>query len=110
MVDGIKDPHREANTIAVSSPAEKDVARESVDSGAAAVANDCVHRGDVPDAGSPLVDHPVFELPSNAPPALYAMLETPGGPRALAAAARSLLLNNPSTRCGANPTRPHGAS
>lgn len=35
------------------------------------------------------------QLPSNAPPALYAMLETPGGPRALAAAARSLLLNNP---------------
>lgn len=34
-------------------------------------------------------------LPSAAPPALYAMLETPGGPRALASAARSLLLNNP---------------
>jgi len=34
-------------------------------------------------------------VPSNAPPALYTMLETPGGPRALAAAARSLLLHNP---------------
>lgn len=34
-------------------------------------------------------------VPTNAPPALYTMLDTPGGPRALAAAARSLLLHNP---------------
>lgn len=34
-------------------------------------------------------------LPDAAPPALQQMLDTPGGSRALAAAARSLLLNNP---------------
>lgn len=36
-----------------------------------------------------------LKLPATAPPALLHMLDTPGGPRALAAAARSLLLNNP---------------
>lgn len=41
------------------------------------------------------VSHVMSSLPSTAPPALFAMLDTPGGPRALAAAARSLLTNNP---------------
>ncbi|KAL1507464.1 hypothetical protein AB1Y20_008300 [Prymnesium parvum] len=39
---------------------------------------------------------PSCDLPSGmVPPALLTMLDTPGGPRALAVAARSLLLNNP---------------
>jgi len=37
-----------------------------------------------------------LDLPSTGiPPALLTMLDTPGGPRALAVAARSLLMNNP---------------
>ena len=35
------------------------------------------------------------QLPQAAHPALIQMLDTPGGPRALASAARSILLNNP---------------
>jgi len=38
---------------------------------------------------------PLPVLPDAAPAALHQMLDTPGGARALAAAARSLLLNNP---------------
>jgi len=50
-----------------------------------------------PGSAGPLVEtrRVELELPSAAPPALMHMLDTPGGPRALAAAARSLLLNNP---------------